>query len=103
MSGEKFYTISQYLATCTSLKERVDAIDLLITQHIAKAADAVGNADLQEYRLEDGQMLVRTTYRNSNDVFEGIAVLEKMKQMYLNQLNGRVKVFRGGRGLDYFN
>lgn len=94
--NDQFVSISEYLGSKTSIRARISAIEALIDAIILKLADTVGNADITEYQMDDGQMKVRTAYRSPQDATKGIEVLEKLKQMYLNQLNGRVTVFRGG-------
>ena len=93
--NDNFMSISEYLGTKTSVKARIVAIEALIDAILLKLADTVGNADISEYQMDDGQMKVRTAYRSPEEATKGIERLEKMKQMYLNQLNGRVTVFRG--------
>lgn len=94
--NDNFMSISEYLGTKTSITARIEAIDSLIDSILLKIADTVGNVDISEYQMDDGQMKVRTSYRSPQDAIKGIEALEKIKQMYLNQLNGRVTVFRGG-------
>jgi hypothetical protein len=46
--------------------------------------------------MNDGQMTVKTKYRSSNDVLKAIDGLEKLKNRYINKLNGRVTILRSG-------
>ncbi len=95
--NDDFISISQYLETKTSIKDRIIAIDGLIDSMILRAADAVDTANYSEYQMDDGQMKVRTMYRSPEDIMKGVSSLEKIKQMYVNRVNGRVTVFRGGQ------
>jgi len=89
MVDNNIYTISQYVECQTTLAGRITAIDAIIDALYLKTLDAVGSAIYDEVNLNDGQMTVRTKYRTVSDVFDGITVLEKMKQTYVNRLNGR--------------
>lgn len=94
--NDNFKSISEYLGSKTSYRARIQAIDALIDAILLKLADNVGNVDISEYQMDDGQMKVRTAYRTPEDATKGIEALEKIKQNYINQLNGRCTVFRGG-------
>ena len=93
------YTISQYLESKTTLQARIIAIDALIDSMILRVGEVVNgmNVSVEEYQMDDGQMKIRTRYRNVKDVEDGVASLEKMKQMYVNRLNGRVFNLRDSR------
>lgn len=92
-------TPSQYIESKTTLRERVIAIDALIDGMILRMADVTAglNVSVEEYQMDDGQMKVRTRYRNVKDVQAGVHSLEVMKQMYQNRLNGRVSIMRDSR------
>lgn len=85
-------TPREYIESKTTLRERIKAIDALIDAMILRMTDVVNgmNVSVEEYQMDDGQMKIRTRYRNVKDVEVGVASLEKMKQMFMNRLNGRV-------------
>lgn len=93
-----------YLESAKSLHERVERIDQLIDAMILSTLNVVSgedyNPNISEYQLNDGQMTVRTAYKTNNDVFKSIEELEKIKQIYLNRLNGRVMTLRDIRSLN---
>lgn len=101
MYEDRIVTIGQYLATCTSLQNRIDALENLIDQMLLRMVDAVDSSDVSEYDMDDGQMKVRTRYRSIEDLERGIKGLQRILETYRNQLNGRVSVFRGGNNLRY--
>jgi hypothetical protein len=101
MSDDRIYTIGQYLETCTSLQNRIDATENLIDQMLLRMVDAVDTSDLSEYDVDDGQMKVRTRYRNIEDLERGIKGLQRIAETYRNRLNGRVSVSRGGTSIRY--
>ena len=84
------YTIGGYIATKQSLYDKVLAIEVLIDAMILSTADAIGGmgSGVAEYQLDDGQVKVKTAYRSTSEVTKGITELEKIKQMYMNRLNG---------------
>lgn len=93
------YTVTQYLESKATLRERINAIDALIDSMILRIGEVVNgmNVSVEEYQMDDGQMKIRTRYRNVKDVEDGVASLEKLKQMYVNRLNGRVFNLRDQR------
>lgn len=99
--GYSTCTISIYLESKTSLLEKIIAINALIDSMMLKAADVAGGqgSTIDEYWMDDGQMKVKTSYRSIADVEAGITALEKIKNRYVNQYNGRGFVLRDVRGL----
>lgn len=95
--NDGIYSISQYVECRPTLAEKISAIDALITAHELKLLDVIGNSDVDEYQMDDGQMKVRTKYRSLADVQKGLDALEILKQRYVNRLNGRRTVLRGGQ------
>lgn len=85
-------TITQYLDNKKVLAERIAAIDLLIDQTILLLGETISGAggNIQSYELDDGQVRIKTGYRSIEDVQNGLTALERMKNLYINKLNGRV-------------
>lgn len=96
MINDGYYTISQYIESKTTIRDKIQAYQNLIDAMELKLLDSVGNSDLEEYQMETGQMKVRTRYRTVQNVQDGIKALEQAKQRYINRYNGRVSVLRGG-------
>ena len=90
------YTISEYIECKTTLLAKINGIDALISAMELKILDVIEGATYDEYQLDDGQMKVRTKYRNPTDVMLGIKALEQLKQRYVNRYNGRRTIFRSG-------
>ena len=89
------YTVSEYIQSKSSIARRITAIETLIDQMYAEMGDAIGNAGVAEYQLDDGQMKIRTNYRSVDQITKGIHALETQLQMYLNRYNGRATILRG--------
>ena len=95
--NDGIYEISTYIECRTTYIEKVRAIDALISAFELKLVEVGDSIVYDEYEMNDGQMKVRTKYRNSKDVLAGIDGLEKLKQRYLNRVNGRTTILRSGK------
>lgn len=89
------YTIKSYVESCTTVRAKITAIDVLIDAMMLKMVDIIDTSEAVSYRLDDGQMNINTEFRSVEDAQKGVLSLEKLKQMYINRLNGRTVVFRG--------
>ena len=96
----KYYTISEYIDSAVNTAQRIQLIDELIDKMLLSQLEALDGKDVTvaEYQMNDGQAFVRTRYRSSADLEADIASLEKLKQTYINRLNGRVFLLRNQKG-----
>lgn len=92
----EYDNISTYILSKPAGLQRIKAIEALIDIMIASIADhASGSgATVSEYQLDDGQVKLKTGYRSLSEVSAGVQALEKMKQMYVNQYNGRSVILK---------
>jgi len=82
----------KYIESCTTLEDKIAAIDAIIDALILSAADIAGNGDqVNEYQLNDGQTIIREVYRGSERISSAITAFETIKQRYVSRLNGRVR------------
>jgi hypothetical protein len=79
-----------YINSATTNSARIVALDAVITALLATATTAAVDENLTEYILDDGQTKIQCNYRGVDAIMRSIQSLEKIKQMYMNQLNGRV-------------
>lgn len=79
-----------YIDTATSLKEKIIKIDAVISALTDAALKAASNEDISEYSLDNGQTKIKTIYKSSASAFKAIEAFERIKQMYVNRLNGRI-------------
>lgn len=95
------YTIPDYLESKTTAADRIVAIENLIDAMILTISEAIEGsaASVSEYNLDDGQVKIKTVYRSIPDIEEGIRSLERIKQLYVNRLNGRQVVLRDLKAL----
>jgi len=84
-----FESLFAYIENETTLRARITAIDAAILVLETSVLKAVGNGDISEYSINDGQTVIRTVYRNAKEVIESIQSLEAVRQMYINRLYGR--------------
>jgi basic membrane lipoprotein Med (substrate-binding protein (PBP1-ABC) superfamily) len=85
-----FDSAAIYIDSATSLCDKIERIDLVIDALLTNALKAAANENITEYSLNDGQTVIKTVYRGSASVEASIAAFERIKQMYVNRLNGRV-------------
>lgn len=92
-----------YIESCKTVREKIVAIDAIINALMLTAAKSASNDNILQYSLNDGQTVINTMYRGTKAIFQSIESFERLKQMYINKLNGRVirlvdsKNFTGGR------
>ena len=96
-----YTTISAYIGNKSTDLEKIKAVQSLIDSFEERLIDVIAGEGsvTEEYRLDDGQMSVRTRYRSVSELEIGISNLEKMKQRYINRYNGRSISLRDVRGL----
>lgn len=79
-----------YIDSCSSIKEKIVAIDAIIAALFTTAAKAAAGEELTEYWLDDGQTKIKTVRRSSASIETSINSFLRLKNMYINQLNGRI-------------
>ncbi len=88
-----------YINSATSLVNKITRYDQIITalenRIINSGAD---NSDVEEYQLDDGQVKIKTIYRDINSIIEAIEKFIKLRNTCLRQLNGSARVLRSSRG-----
>ncbi len=83
-------TAQIYVQSKKSMEDKLAAVESIIDNLMLMAADTAGTSNYSEYYLDDGQTKISTKYRSVMDVQAGILAFERLRQMYLNRLNGRV-------------
>lgn len=84
-----FDSASIYLDTATSLRDKITKIDAIIDALLLIAADSADTENITEYSLDSGQTKIKTQYRGASDIMRSIENFEKLKNYYVNKLNGR--------------
>lgn len=78
-----------YIDCASDLRGKIARIDAVITALEDAALSAASKSGISEYWLDDGQVKIKTVYRNSVDIANSINTFEQIKQRYINRLNGR--------------
>lgn len=94
--NDGIYSVESYIECKSTVIDKIKAINALIDKFELKLLEVGDSVSYDEYQLDDGQMKVRTKYRSANDVLNAINNLEKLKQRYVNRLNGRMTILRSG-------
>jgi len=79
-----------YLESATTAQAKIAACDAIIDKLLILSATAADGDNIQEYSLNDGQVIIRTLYRSSKQIADAINGFEKIRQRYLARINGRV-------------
>ena len=89
-----------YIQSATSLRDKVTRYNQIITALEDQMLNvASGVADISEYQLDDGQVKIKTLYRDPSAIANAINSYSFLRNRALNELNGRVFTFRDKRGL----
>jgi len=95
--NDEYITISQYIESKSALIGKVATYDLLIEKMEATILDSTLSGVYNQMEVDDGQMKVRSNYRNIGDLISALEGLRKIRQDYINRFNGRVTRLVGGR------
>jgi hypothetical protein len=92
--GIYYDSAAMFIDSRQSMRDKVRAIDAIIDSLILLATTAAdnpsGQAVIEEYSLDDGQTRIRTKYRTVQDIITSIDKFERIRQMYINRLTGRM-------------
>jgi len=89
-----------YISGAENLLERIKRIDQIIAGLELAAIDSEASGGVvDEYSINDGQVQIKTKYRNPADVAKALEGYERLKQKLVNRLNGRGMVLRPWEGL----
>lgn len=94
--NDQFCTISQYIESKCTILEKIAAYDNLIAKMEASMLEGITSGHLVQYEMDDGMMKVRAQYRSVSDMTKALSGLETLRQRFINRLNGRTVVLRGG-------
>ena len=92
-------TETVYIESAAGNLIRLERIGQIITALEIRALAVIGNSDVEEYAIDDGQIKIKTLYKSSESIARAILAYEKLYQKLLNKLNGRDMVLRPWQGL----
>jgi len=83
-----FDSCSIYIRSQKTLLAKIQAIDAVIAALEDSALNMAGNDSIQEYSLNDGQTIIKTIYKGAIAIGNAIQVFEKIRQRYINEMQG---------------
>lgn len=92
----EYTSISQFVECKSKIIGKIAAYDLIIEAMESAILDATTSGMYNQVEVDDGQMKVRTNYRNITDMNNALLGMEQARQRYIQKYNGRVTVLRGG-------
>lgn len=92
----EYTSISQFVECKSKIIGKIAAYDLIIEAMESAILDATASGMYNQVEVDDGQMKVRTNYRNITDMNNALLGMEQARQRYIQKYNGRVMVLRGG-------
>jgi len=92
----EYMTISEYVECKSKLIGKIATYDILIEGMEKAVLEATVSGHLNQWELDDGQMKVRSMYRNPVEMVRALKGLEAMRQIYINRANGRGMRLVGG-------
>lgn len=84
------YSSADLYIECDNDKRKiVKRINCIIDALLKVALKAAASDNITEYNLDDGQVKIKTLYRGADQVYVAIEKYRKLKQAYVNEINGR--------------
>lgn len=90
MASVTYDSAAIYIDQATDLRDKISRMDQVINALMTTALNAASTANFSEYSLNDGQTIIKTVYRTVEDIQRSIIAFERLRQLYVNRLNGRV-------------
>lgn len=94
---DEYMTITQYFESKSKLIGKIETYDLLIEGMEKAILEATVSGHLLQYELDDGQMKVRSQFRDIGSMNKALLGLEQARQRYISRFNGRSTILRSGR------
>lgn len=88
-----------YVMSKKTAKEQLCALDNVIKALMDTMLKAALNENFTEYILDDGQTKIQCNYRGVEGIQRSIWALEKLKQIYINNINGRMVRLIDGKSI----
>ncbi len=88
-----------YVTSATTAREQLTRLDAVINALMATMLTAATTENLTEYTLDDGQTKIHCSYNGVAAIEKSIMSLERLKQIYINRLNGRMARLVDGKSM----
>lgn len=83
-----YITIVDYISCSQDTNDKIARIDAIITALEDSLLLLAGNADVEEYRLDDGQTIIKTIFRDPDLLEKAINSLQRRKTRLINNCKG---------------
>jgi conjugal transfer/entry exclusion protein len=90
-SDLEYISVMEYIQCKQGAQARLEAVELCIDNAIlllASTTEGMGG-NVLEFQLDDSMVKQKVVYRSIKEVTESITALQKMANIYRNQLRGR--------------
>ena len=94
MQGVLFYKIPTDTRSRTQLLAFIAQIDAIINELLLTAMKSVQSGNHAEYELDTGQTRTKVKYTSVASVAQSIEDYERIRQIYVNKLNGSTGMVR---------
>lgn len=88
------YTPLQYVESATDIIAKINRLNDLIDLLLENSTNIIENSGIAEYDFDDSQVKIKTVYRSASDLTKDIFNLQKLRETYINQVNGRQTISR---------
>ena len=101
-----YTSILQYLETGTSIKDKIDRLDVIILSMMDAVGRSVLSGEFSEYRYDDGHSKIDVIYRDIKALTKTIEDLRHLQMLFRNDfernVNGRVVRLVDGKNMTYY-
>ena len=88
-----------YIESATTLVDKIKRYDTILLALESQALIAAGDSNIEEYSLDDGQIKIKTAYRDGISIANAILRFEQLRGRAFNKLNGASFILKPRRGL----
>lgn len=85
-----FDSADLYIESYSTNVAKIAAISAIQDALLSSALKAAAKGDISEYMLNDGQTIIKTVYRSGAEIQKAWNDFERIKQIYINRVNGRM-------------
>ena len=86
-----------YIETAKDIEAKILKINQIQEALEDAALNSAARSGIEEYMLDDGQVKIKTIYRSVEEIVKSIEGFEKIKQRYINMVQGHVMQLRPNR------
>jgi len=94
-----YNSADKYIESCQTVRDQIAAINAIQAALMSQALKAASKGPVSQYSLNDGQTIISATYRSTKEITEAYWDFERIKQVLINQINGRMFRLVDGKNL----